>query len=233
MGLFGSEKYNRNEIFRRADQFRTRGRVKKAIREFEKILKVDPQDSDVHAKVAPLYVKVGRKKEAKASLRLVIDQYHRNGFVEKEIAMYQLLRSVDPRDLATYVQLVDLYLRKALKGDALKTLRIGRRAFRKRRFLKEAVAIEEKVLSIDPEDFRTQVSLVRHMWRADKRTEAGDRLLRMESQWAARKNKRRWLRTRWLLFRHRKSLSSFFGFLASLLSSPRPYLPQEGRRLFL
>jgi len=230
MALFGSKAYNRNELFRQGDQFRSRGRNKKAIKEFEKILAVDPKDIDVHAKLAPLYLKVGRAAEAKASLNLVIDEYHRKGFTEKEIAMLKIILKVDTHDLKTYFQLVNLYIQKGLKSDALKTLGDGRRAFRKKKFLKEAIAIERRILTIEPEDLRAQVSLVKRLWKSGENKEASERLIQMESQWASRRNRKYWRKTRWLLFRQSHSLSAFLGYLSAFFSKPAPYRPQERQR---
>jgi len=230
MGLFGSKAYNRNELFRQGDKLRSWGRTKKAIKEFEKILAKDPKDIDVHAKVAPLYLKVGRRAEAKASLNLVIDEYHKKGFAEKEIAMLKIVLEVETHDLKTYLQLVNLYVQKGLKSDALRTLRDGRRAFRKKRFLKEAIAIERRILTIEPEDFRAQVSLVKRLWKSGENKEASERLLLMESQWASRRNRKYWRKTRWLLFRHSHSLSAYLGYLSAFLSKPAPYRPQERQR---
>jgi len=230
MALFGSKAYNRNELFRRGDQFRSRGRNKKAIKEFEKILAVDPKDIDVHAKLAPLYQKVGRTAEAKTSLNLVTDEYHRKGFEEKEIAVLKIILKVDTHDLKTYFQLVNLYIQKGLKSDALSTLGDGRRAFRKKKFLQEAIAIERRILTIEPEDFSALVLLVKHLWKSGENKEASERLLSMESQWASRRNRKNWRKTRWLLFRHSHSLSAFLGYLSTFLSTPSPYKPQERKR---
>src|SRR5512139_2239471 len=64
--------FDRGEILRKAEDYRSRRKIKKAIREYEKVLAADPQDIDAHAKVAPLYIRIGRKDKAKASLRKVV-----------------------------------------------------------------------------------------------------------------------------------------------------------------
>ncbi len=226
MAVFGeAASYDRSEIFRKAEEYRLRGRIRKAIREYERVLAVDPQDIEVHSRVAPLYIKAGRKGPAKASLWRTIAYYEKLGFADKSIAMLRLALTVDPGDLSAYLRLADLHLDKAHTVDALKVLEEARRAFRSRRFLRQATAVENKILTFAPDDFRAQVSLVRLLWRAGKRREAGERLWRMESDWARRRNRKRWRKTRRLMCRHAPSLSSCWGYCVSLLRPPAPYNP--------
>jgi tetratricopeptide (TPR) repeat protein len=215
--------YDRAGILRRAEGFRSRGRVKRAIREYEQVLAVDPQDIEVHTKVAQLYIRAGRKDQAKTSLKRVIEWNQREGFVDKEIAILRVAQGLDRRDLTVYLRLAELYLGKGVKGDALRLLEGARRAFRRKRFLREAIAVEENILSIAPDDFRAQASFVRLLWRAGRRYEAGERLWQMESHWALMKNKEYWRKTRWLLCRHAPSVSTCWGSFISLFTSPVPY----------
>ena len=215
--------YDRTGILRKAEGFRSRGRVRKAIREYEKVLAVDPQDIEVHTKVAQLYIRAGRKDQAKASLKRVIQWNESEGFLDKAIAMLRVAQGVDRRDLDVYLHLAELYLGKGVKGDALRLLEGARKAFRRKPFRKEAIAVEEKILSFAPDDFPAQVSCVRLLWRAGRRYEAGERLWHMESHWALRKNVRHWRKTRWLLCRHAPSLATGWGSFISLFISPVPY----------
>jgi tetratricopeptide (TPR) repeat protein len=223
MRLLASSSYDRGEIYRRAEKYRLQRRVRKAVREYEKILSADPRDIDVLIRIAPLYVRAGRKDQAKASLRQVGAWYEKQGFAEKAIATLRLALTVDRRDLATQLNLADLYLGKAHVVDARNVLDAARKAFRGKRFLKEALAVEEKILGLAPDDFRAQASLVRLLWRTGKRREALERIRRLEEQWARRGNKRYWRKTRRLHFRLAPSLSTCWGYIHSLFISPVPH----------
>jgi len=231
MMLFGSENsYDRSEVLRRAETFRVRGSVRRAIREYEKVLEVDPQDLEVHTKLAPLYIRARREDAAKSSLRRVIASYEKQGFVDKTIALLRLALTLDRLDLGLHLRLSELYLDKGLKGDALRQLEGARKTFRRKRFLKEAISVEEKILGFAPDNFRAQVSLVRHLWRAGRRREARERLWQMELQWALRRNKKRWRKTRWLLCRRAPSLLTFWGFVTSRFVLPVAYRPEKRPR---
>ena len=215
--------YDRGEILRKAEKYRSQRRIRKAIREYEKILSADPQDIDVHIRIAPVYIRAGRKDQAKTSLRQVIAWYEKMGFTEKAIATLRLALKVDHRDLATNLNLVDLYLGKNHAVEARNVLDRARKAFRGKRFLKEALAVEEKILGLAPDDFRAQVSLVRLLWRTGKRREALERIRRMEEQWARRGNKPCWRKTRRLSWLLAPSLSTSWAYFLSFFISPVPH----------
>ena len=207
--------YDRGEILRMAEKYRSQGRIRKSIWEYEKILSIDRRDIDVHKKIAPLYIRVGRKDQAKVSLRQVISWYEKQGFAEKAIATLRLALTVDRRNLAAYLHLAELYLSKDHASDARNVLDAARKVFRGKKYLKEALAVEEKILSLVPDDFPTQVSLVRLLWKTGKKRETLDRLRRMEEQWARKGNKQNWKKTRWLLCRHFPSFSTSWGCFLS------------------
>jgi tetratricopeptide (TPR) repeat protein len=216
----GAVPYDRGEILRMAEKYRSQRRIRKAVREFEKILAVDPRDVDVLMKIAPLYIRLGRKDQAKAALRQVAAWYEKQGFADKAIATARLALTVDRRDLATHLNLADLYLGKAHAGDARNVLEAARKAFRGRKYVQEAMAVEEKILALAPDDFSTQVSLVRLLWKTGKRREALERCRRMEDQWARRGNKRYWRKTRRLICSLSPSLSTGWDCLISLFIAP-------------
>jgi tetratricopeptide (TPR) repeat protein len=217
--------YDRGEILRMAEKYRSQGRIRKSIREYEKILSIDRLDIDVHMKIAPLYIRVGRKDQAKDSLRQVISWYEKQGFAEKAIATLRLALTVDRLNLAAYLHLVDLYLSKDHASDARNVLDAARKVFRGKSYLKEAIVVEERILSLFPDDFPTQVSLVRLLWKTGKRREMLDRLRRMEEQWARKENKQNWRKTRRLLCRHAPSFSTGWGCFLSFFTAPVPYRP--------
>jgi tetratricopeptide (TPR) repeat protein len=217
--------YERGEILRMAERYRSHGRIRKSIREYEKILSIDRRDIDVHMKIAPLYIRIGRKDQAMDSLRQIFTWYEKKGFDEKAIATLRLALKVDCLNVPTYLHLAEVYLNKDHTGDARKVLDAARKVFQGKQYLKEALAVEEKILSLVPDDFPTQVSLVRLLWKTGKKRETLDRLRRMEEQWARKGNKQNWKKTRWLLCRHFPSFSNGWGCFLSFFIAPVPYRP--------
>lgn len=221
--------YDRNAVLREAEKHRLRGGIRKAIREYEKVLAVDQQDMEAHAKVAPLYIRIGRRDKAKASLRRVVAWYEKQGFVDKAVAMLRLALKLDRRDLAARLHLADLLLAKGLPASALKLLERARRAFCGKEFLRQALAVEEKILSIAPDDFRAQAAKARLLSKVGKGREARELLLTMEARCAREGNRKRWRKARWLLSRHVPSMVTAWGCFVSLFVSPVPYGPGARR----
>lgn len=215
--------YDRSGFFERAEAYRSQGKIGKAIREYERILAADPLDVDVHAKIAPLYILTGRRQKAKASLPRLAAWYESQGFLDKAIAMLRLVLKLDRRDLNARLRLAELYLQKDLPHSALGLLEAGRRVFRGRRFLDEALAVEERILRIAPDDFRAQAEAVRLLGKTGRGREGRDRLWRMEAHWARKRNRKNWRKTRWLLSRHAPSPATAWGWLASQFIAPVPY----------
>jgi tetratricopeptide (TPR) repeat protein len=219
--------HDRSGLLDRAENFRSRGKIGKAIREYEKILAADPLDIEAHAKIAPLYILAGRKRKAKASLPHLAAWYESQGFLDKAIATLRLALKLDRRDLDARLRLADLYLQKDLAESALTLLVGGRKLFRGRRFLDQALCVEERILRIAPDDFRAQVATVLLLGKVGRVQEGKERLWRMESHWARKGNGKNWRKTRWLLSRHAPSLATSWGCFASLFMRPVPYGPGE------
>jgi len=220
--------FDRKEALRRAEQYRLRGRTRKAIRAYEEILSVDPRNTDIHIRIAPLYIRTRRREQAKGSLRRAIAWYERQGFVEKAIAALRLILTVDRRDLAAYLHLADLHLDRGHRGDALNLLAGARKAFRGRRHRDEALKIEEKILRLAPDDFHVQLSRVRLLRKTGRRREALKQLRNMEEEWSRKGNRHHWRTTRRVLFRLAPSRSTGWDYLCSLLTSPPSFIPLRG-----
>ena len=231
MRLFrAAPSYDRSGLFGKAEGYRSRGKIRMAIREYEKILAADPLDMEAHAKIAPLYILTGRKRKAKASLPKLAAWYESQGFVDKAIATLRLALKIDRRDVDARLHLADLYLQKNLAQSALSLLAAARKLFRGRRFLDEALAVEERILRIAPDDFRAQVAAVRLLGLIGRGREGQERLWRMESHWARKGNGKNWRKTRWLLSRHAPSLATSWGCFTSLFTAPAPYGPGKRGR---
>ncbi|MGE5190374.1 MAG: tetratricopeptide repeat protein [Gemmatimonadota bacterium] len=227
MRLFrAAPRCDRSALLERAEAFRAQGKIGKAIREYERILAADPLDINAHARIAPLYILTGRRDKARASLPQLVAWYESRGFLDKAVATLRLALKLDRRDLDARLHLVDLYLQKELPQNALALLVAARRLFRGRRFLEQALAVEERILRVAPDDFRAQVETVRLLGKAGREREGRERLWRMESHWARKGNAQNWRRTRWLLSRHAPSAGTLWGCFVSLFVRPAPYGPR-------
>ena len=73
----------------KAGRARAKGRKKKAIAIYRKLLAGTPDDFDVHAKLAPLLAASKQRKEAAKSFNMAAESYISKGFDVKAIAVYK------------------------------------------------------------------------------------------------------------------------------------------------
>ena len=141
MAWFGNRSYDRNRLLEQAQRARNRGRRKRAITLYQKILAVDPDDATVLRKVAPLLARSRRLQEAWDSYRRVAGQLQRQGFVDQAIGVYREATASLWRERKLWLALADLEVERGRGVDAVGALLDGARLLRKRRTRQDALAL--------------------------------------------------------------------------------------------
>jgi tetratricopeptide (TPR) repeat protein len=80
--------YSRSEILEAAGKALARGKHKKAIAWYQKLLKADPADHVTHGKIAPVLAETRQFSESWSSFKASGEGYIRMGFVDKALSMY-------------------------------------------------------------------------------------------------------------------------------------------------
>src|SRR5439155_17941569 len=110
---------DKNKLIESASKLISKGQFDKAVREYQRILEVDPDDVRVLQKLAELYQKMNRKAEAADCFEKVAKTYSAQGFYLKAVALYkQVLKVIDRVEVN--VRLAELYQQLGLVGDATK-----------------------------------------------------------------------------------------------------------------
>jgi tetratricopeptide (TPR) repeat protein len=97
------------------------GKIKKAIGEYLKLLRADPGDYDIHARLAPLLAKSNRQEEAWSSFRAAADGYCARGFLDKSQSIYTLACRTLPQKVEAWEEAIKLQVERGLKADAVQT----------------------------------------------------------------------------------------------------------------
>ena len=88
MAWFGRrQSYDRTRLLRKADRARKQGRRKKAIKLYRDVLVVEPNDTHVHRKIAPLLAQTKQRKDAWRSYQRAAEQLQSQGFVDQAIGV--------------------------------------------------------------------------------------------------------------------------------------------------
>src|SRR5258708_26597824 len=110
---------DKNKVIESASKLIAKGALDKAIKEYQRVLDVDPDDVRILQKLAELYQKMQRRDEAADCFEKVARTYSAQGFYLKAVALYkQVLKVVDR--IEVNVRLAELYQQLGLVGDATK-----------------------------------------------------------------------------------------------------------------
>jgi tetratricopeptide (TPR) repeat protein len=197
MGLLGKQVYDRRKLLAQASQARSRGRIKKAIRLYQRVLEVEPSNIDIHRKIAPLLARSRQREAALASFREAMAGLMRQGFDDKALAVCHEATRYFPQRTDIWEAIANLELRRRRAPDAVKALRNGRRHCRGSKRRGEALRLLRRAQQIAPDDVDVATDLSRLLVRTGARQQARQLLAAL----AARAPRTRLRRIRWAQLR--------------------------------
>ncbi|HVO21107.1 MAG TPA: tetratricopeptide repeat protein [Anaeromyxobacter sp.] len=205
--------FNRSEELAAADLNRARGRRRRAIAGYRRVLEADPEDLTVHARIAPLLAAAGDREEALKSFRTAADGQSRAGFHERALSLFIQAAEHFPDEESLWPEIARLHLQRGRRAEAVAALTAGGW----RLYLARQYAVAERVLLLalqfDPHDADAVAILARVLSRAGRRAEA----VRLLEGIAARVQGRRLAAVRGILFRVHPTLEHLWGWTRALL----------------
>ena len=134
LGIFkGNQVYDRAKLLANAADARKRGKRKRAIELYRKVLEVEPGNLDLHRRVAPLLAETKHESEALDSYRRVGDGLAQGGLYEQAVGLYREAASYYPQKIELWETLARLQLKRSRRKDAVRCLIEGRGNFRSRK----------------------------------------------------------------------------------------------------
>ena len=143
---------NREKIVRTAEKFVARGRLEAAIKEYRKVLAENPNDANTLNRVGDLYARIERFGEAVKLFTQIAEQYTRDGFFVKAIAIYKKIIKLDPTSLPVYERLAELYHRQGLLNEARTQYQVLADYYQKHDNATSAITIYQKMAQMEPEN---------------------------------------------------------------------------------
>jgi tetratricopeptide (TPR) repeat protein len=194
MALLGrGPEYDRSRILDAAARARARKRRRRAIELYRWVLAVEPQNSQLHAKLAPLLAETGQTFDAWCSFKAVARAYLREGHADKALAVYRDAALHLPQEVQAWQAVARLQHRQGLEREAVETLLEGSRRFRTRWQRPQAIHLLRRARDIDAWNFEVVLELARLLVASDQRAETrlllhglvscsgGDRLRRVRA----------------------------------------------------
>ncbi len=182
--------YDRARILEAAARARVRNRRRQAIALFRRVLAVEPDNVDLHAKLAPLLARTGQHFDAWQSFQRVARTHLREKRADRALAVYREASEHLPRQPEAWLAVAALERKRGRPDAAVAALCAGRRHFRGRRRRAEAIHLLRRAAELDPANVAVALDLSRLLSRSGQRDEATLRLRRLEERCEGRERRR-------------------------------------------
>jgi tetratricopeptide (TPR) repeat protein len=155
-----------------AERARSRKKRHKAISLYRWVLAIEPNNVDLHAKLAPLLAQTGQNFDAWRSYRVIASAALRERRDDKALAIYRDAANHLPLELHAWQRLAHLLAKQGEEEAAIGVLIEGSRQFRTPFLRSEAVHLLRRARLIDPWHFDVAFELAHHLGRSGQCEEA-------------------------------------------------------------
>ena len=150
---------NKEKLLASAQKYLAKGQVARAIKDYQKLVELDPRDVRHRQKLAELYSRDNHPFEAVEAYEGVARHYAENGFYLKAIAVYKQMQKLEPTRVSIYHRLAELNEKQGLVGNALAEYRSLVAYYEKNAMLPEAINVLLKMRELEPENLNIRVKI--------------------------------------------------------------------------
>lgn len=150
---------DKNKIIEAAGKLVAKGAYDKAIKEYQKILEVDPRDVRILQKMGELYQKKNDNGQAATFIMKVAESYAKDGFFLKAVAQYKQVLKLDPGLVDINIQLAELHQQLQLMGEAMAYYQIVANHYDKQGDVRKSLDVLRKMVDLDPDNVQSRVKL--------------------------------------------------------------------------
>lgn len=173
MGWFDRTKhYDRSRILQEATRARAKKRRKKAIALYRRVLAVERQNPQLHAKIAPLLAETGQTFDAWMSFRIVAKACLRAGRSDEVLAVYREAARQLPGEMQVWQSIAHLQVKRGKRREAVEALIEGASQLDAHRHRPEAIQLLRYANEIEAWDFDAVFALARLLGRSEQIEEA-------------------------------------------------------------
>jgi len=150
---------NKEKLLASAQKHLKKKVLPRAIKDFAKVVEIDPNDMRSRQKLAELYSRTGKSAEAFEHYETVAKYFAGNGFYLKAIAIYRQMQRLDPSQLSIHLRLAELNQKQGLVGNAMSEYRELVSHYEKNDMTADSINILEKMQELDPESLSIKIKL--------------------------------------------------------------------------
>ncbi len=172
----------RDKVLRDAEKLVQKNKVEQAIREYQKVLKVHPDDTTTINRVGDLYGRLGQVDKAIELYERIADHFTKDGFSTKAIAILKKINRLDPQRLDIFERLAELYVEQGLTVEAKREYQVLADWYMKHDEPEKAIGNLQKLVDLEPDNHASAIRLADLLLkRGDSEAALGvyDRLGRM------------------------------------------------------
>jgi tetratricopeptide (TPR) repeat protein len=136
-----------------------KGAWDKALKEYQKIIDVDPKDVRVLQKMGEAHQKKGDNPQAAKCFIRVAESYTSDGFFLKAVALYKQVLKLDPSLIEINLKLAELHQQLQLMGDAMGFYQIVANHYDKAGDSRKSLDVLKKMVELDPDNIASRVKL--------------------------------------------------------------------------
>ncbi|AKF83224.1 hypothetical protein MFUL124B02_33500 [Myxococcus fulvus 124B02] len=163
---------DKNKIIEAAAKLVAKGAYDKAIKEYQKVLEVDPKDIRVLQKMGELYQKKNDNAQAAHFFTKVAESYSSDGFFLKAVALYKQVLKLNPNLLEVNLKLAELHQQLGLMSEAMAYFQIVANHYDKAGDTKSSLDTLKKMVDLDPENVASKIKLAELYARENMSREA-------------------------------------------------------------
>jgi pilus assembly protein FimV len=141
---------DRNSVIKEAQKLASKGQFDKAVAEWRKLVKEDPNDATAFNTIGDLCLKKNAKADAVEAYKRAADILAEDGFTSKAIALYKKVLNIDMNRVDVHLALGDMNAEKGLTGNALENYKFVADFYKKQNNTAKALGIYQKMADLNP-----------------------------------------------------------------------------------
>ena len=149
----------RDKVLKDAEKLVQKNKVEQAIREYEKLLKAYPDDTNTINRIGDLYGRIGQVDKAIDLYERIADHFTADGFATKAIAILKKINRLDPQRLDIFERLAELYVEQGLVVEAKREYQVLADWYIKNEKPEKAVESLNKLVNLEPDNHASALRL--------------------------------------------------------------------------
>lgn len=164
---------SKDKIRASAQKYLQKGQIDKAIREYYRLVEIDPKDVRTLLKIGDLQTRSKQFDDATETYGKVARFYSEQGFFLKAVAVYKQILKLQPTLVDVNKKLAELYHQLGLVSDATNQYRQISQIYEKQGKLDEAAEILQRMVELDPDNVPGRIKLAEIYAHGQDRRGAG------------------------------------------------------------